>query len=88
MIQFEIQKETEKAYSVKLVYCLNENSSRSFWNCWLPKSQVTSINFRNGTTDVVAEIPEWLMNKIGNDILNYFHERNLNPKSIIDLSII
>lgn len=87
LVQFKIEKETEKAVSVKLAYQLNDNTTRQIWTAWLPKSQV-KVCEKKQTGDIFAEIPEWLAGKIGTEICNYFNYRSLAPANIINVEII
>lgn len=87
LVQFKIEKETEKALSVRMIYQLNDNATRQIWSAWLPKSQV-KVTDKKETGDVFAEIPEWLAGKIGGEICSYFNYRSLTPANIVNVEII
>ena len=72
-----IQKETEKAINVELLWEHPDTMSRKTFMAWLPKSQVRV----DGNT---FEVPQWLGDKIGDEIRSVFHLcKHLGGKGLV-----
>jgi hypothetical protein len=72
-----IQRETEKAINVELVWEHPDTMARKTFMAWLPKSQVKVY----GNT---FEAPKWLGDKIGDEIRSVFHLcKHLGGKGLV-----
>lgn len=81
----KIQKETEKAYYIKLQYEHLESNRSHFWETWIPKSVVESIE------DGCIGIKDWFLGKKSDEIRSKTGMcRNLGVQgiSIFDITFI